>query len=123
MFLLVAAAALVILGALLRLTEDDVLQTCGLWSYGLGMGIAVIALSVSCASPTAPSATYRLTFAKAPGCEPGELPKQPSGDPIALLNLPGTPLMNVVWIDQGSTLRIDFKQVGPLWLICAWGRA
>lgn len=50
MFLIIFAVFLVILGAVLRSTRDEVLTVCGSWLYGFAVVLVVIASSVSCAS-------------------------------------------------------------------------
>lgn len=76
----------------------------GLWCLSL----------VNCGSPTAPSSTYRLTFAKAPGCEPGTIPSEPTSDFLVAIKT-GSDRLTVGW--EGG-LTVEFRQFGGTYLVC-----
>ena len=122
MYLILFALALVVLGAWLRSTRDDVLQTCGLWCYAFAVAFAVIAANVGCTdSPTAPTSTRIFGWTAAPGCSPTLPIPSRTSEPVLTLNLPGS-LMQALWVSSdGSTLTVNFKPFGSgLFLVCDW---
>lgn len=82
------------------------------------LGLLCLSL-IGCASPTAPSTSYRLTFAAAPGCSPGEIPKQPADLPTVTIQLPGSRTLTAAW----PGLTIEFMGFGSNYLVCKVTRA
>lgn len=76
--------------------------------------LLVIALAWGCAGPTAPTETLHLTFAAAPGCQPGEIPPAPSTYPAVWIQSGGD-LFTAGWTN-GVTL--EFRQFGQRFLVC-----
>ena len=80
----------------------------------VGAVLLELLMLVGCSSPTAPSSTYRLTFAPAPGCSPGQIPSQPQYNPTATIQLPGSRTLTASW----PGLTVEFLSFGETFLIC-----
>lgn len=110
------AAFMVILGAVLA--KYSVIESEKFYARFLilaGLAFFILPSFWGCGgSPTAPSTSYRLTFAKAPGCEPGEIPQQPASLPTVTIQLPGSRTLTAVW----PGLTIEFLSFGSNYLIC-----
>lgn len=117
MFLLIFAVALVLVGAWLRSTRDEVLRVCGVWLLAFALIFGVIAFAVGCSeSPTAPTSVVRFAWAAPPsgGCTPTlPIPEQ-IGMPIGGVK----PLW--IWSKDNKVFTYEMKREYGFYFVCSW---